>query len=94
MVVAGAARHYGGTVCAHTARTGGAGDGGAAGDPRRRRSLPASEAERRYVLAVVLGEWLGLDWRLQDATGTPTSGSVPAAPDGRAVVVPDVLFAH
>ena len=26
---------------------------------------PAYEPERRYVLDVVLGDWLGLDWRLE-----------------------------
>jgi hypothetical protein len=50
----------------------------------------AYEPERRYVLDVLLGERLGLDWRLE-VTGRP---DVRIAADGDgSVVLPEVLFA-
>ena len=55
---------------------------------------PRYRAERRYVLGVVLGEWLGLDWRLEPRTGTPTCGSASTAPTTACVSLPDVLFAR
>jgi hypothetical protein len=55
---------------------------------------PAYEPERRYVLGVVLGDWLGLDWQLQTAPRADVRITVAGEQDGdRAVVVPDVLFA-
>ena len=50
------------------------------------------EAERRYVLGVVLGDWLGLDWRLDDHEHADVRIGV-AGPDDRVVTLPDVLFA-
>ena len=53
---------------------------------------PASyEPERRYVLDVVLGDWLGLDWRLEPVARSDVRLTVDGA-DG-CVVLPDVLFA-
>jgi hypothetical protein len=49
-------------------------------------------AERHYVLGVVLGEWLGLDWRLQEHAMPDVHIGVDGA-DDRGVTLPDVLFA-
>ena len=49
-------------------------------------------AERRYALALVLGEWLGLDWRLEEHGHADVRIGLDGA-DERVVVVPDVLFA-
>jgi hypothetical protein len=49
----------------------------------------AYESERRYVLGVVLGEWLGQEWRLELAERS----DVRLGLDGGSVVLPDVLFA-
>ncbi len=58
------------------------------------------EAERRYILDVVLGDWLGLDWELRTTArrgdvritltgdGVDGGGGTP----GRCVLVPDILF--
>jgi hypothetical protein len=51
--------------------------------------------EREYILSVVLGDWLGLSFatRVQDdASGTRIS--LREDPDGRSVMVPDVLLAR
>jgi hypothetical protein len=55
----------------------------------------AHEPERRYVLDVVLRDRLGLDWELRtvDRTDVRIGVAGEAAGDGRAVLVPDVLFA-
>ena len=50
-------------------------------------------AERRYVLGVVLGEWLGLDWRLECADVPDVRIGVADNPDGPVVTLPDTLFA-
>ena len=50
-------------------------------------------AERRYVLGVVLGEWLGLDWRLESADVPDVRIGVADDPDGPVVTLPDTLFA-
>jgi hypothetical protein len=51
---------------------------------------PAYEPERRYVLGVVLGDWLGLDWRLE----LRDRSDVRVTADGdEFVVLPEVLFA-
>lgn len=47
-------------------------------------------AERRYVLGVVLGEFLGLDYRIEEADGNGTSLT---AGDGRELFIADGLFA-
>jgi hypothetical protein len=53
----------------------------------------AYEAERRYILEVVLGDWLGLDWELRTAQRDDVRIASADAPDGPSVLVPDVLFA-
>jgi hypothetical protein len=50
------------------------------------------EPERRYILDLILGEWLGLDWRLR--LGERSDVRIALADDpGRCVLVPDLLFA-
>jgi hypothetical protein len=49
-------------------------------------------AERRYVLDVVLGEWLGLPWRLETAEHPEVRIGAGDDPAGPAVTLPDVLF--
>jgi hypothetical protein len=53
----------------------------------------AYEPERRYVLEVVLRDWLGLDWELRIADRDDVRIALVEAPDERCVRVPDVLFA-
>jgi hypothetical protein len=48
--------------------------------------------ERCYILGVVLGDWLGLDWRLVTHERPDLRISVAENPDGPAVTMPDVLF--
>ena len=48
-------------------------------------------AERRWVLDVVLGEWLGLHWRLEEHPHPDVR--IGCTGDDRAVVLPDTLFA-
>ncbi len=54
---------------------------------------PGYEPERRYVLGVVLSDWLGLDWQLRPADRRDVRITLAEEPDGRSVVLPDVLFA-
>jgi len=49
-------------------------------------------AERRYVLGVVLGEWLGLEWRPEEHPHADVRIRLDGE-DDRIVTVPDVLFA-
>jgi len=51
------------------------------------------EPERRYILEVVLSDWLGLDWELRSADRPDVRLSVAEDPDGTCIVLPDVLFA-
>jgi hypothetical protein len=50
-------------------------------------------AERRYILEVVLGEFLGLAYRLEVGDRADVRVSREGDPDGGALVMPDVLFA-
>ena len=49
-------------------------------------------AERRYVLGVVLGEWLGLEWRPEEHRHADVRIRLDGE-DDRVVTLPDVLFA-
>jgi hypothetical protein len=51
------------------------------------------EPERRYILDVVLGDRLGLDWTLRTADRRDVRISRADEPDGASVVLPDLLFA-
>jgi hypothetical protein len=53
----------------------------------------AYEPERRYILGVVLGDWLGLDWELRGGDRDEVRIGLAEDPDGPSVLVPDVLFA-
>jgi hypothetical protein len=56
--------------------------------------MPANyAAERRYVLGVVLSEWLGFDFELTTMTGSTTSIMLRGDDGGRRITLPDVLFA-
>jgi hypothetical protein len=48
--------------------------------------------ERRYIVGVVLGDWLGLDWRLTTHPRPYVRISLAEDPDGPAVTMPDVLL--
>ncbi|MEN3279924.1 MAG: hypothetical protein V7607_1064 [Solirubrobacteraceae bacterium] len=54
---------------------------------------PGYEAERRYILDVVLADWLGLGYELRTGDRTDVRIALGEAPDGAAVTLPDVLFA-
>lgn len=54
---------------------------------------PAYEPERRYILDVVLGDWLGFDWDLRTVDRKDVRIALAEEPGGRCVLVPDVLFA-
>jgi hypothetical protein len=54
---------------------------------------PGYEPERRYILDVVLKDWLGLDWELRVADRRDVRIALAEDPDGAAVTVPDILFA-
>ena len=54
---------------------------------------PGYAPERRYVLDVVLGDWLGLEWTLRQTERGDVRITAAEDPDGPAVTVPDVLFA-
>ena len=53
---------------------------------------PGYEAERQYILGVVLGDWLGLEWKLRTADRRDVRISLAEAPDEAQVSMPDVLF--
>jgi len=56
-------------------------------------SAPAGyQEERRYILGVVLGDWLGLGWSLVTHGGPDVRICLAEDPGGAAVTVPDVLF--
>jgi hypothetical protein len=48
--------------------------------------------ERRYILGVVLSDWLGLDWSLVTHGRPGVRISLAEDPDGAAVTMPDALF--
>jgi hypothetical protein len=49
--------------------------------------------ERRYVLDVVLRDWLGLEWELRAADRADVRITLAGEPGEQGVLVPDVLFA-
>jgi hypothetical protein len=51
------------------------------------------EPERRYILDVVLHDWLGLEWTLRQGERDDVRIALAEDPDGIGVVLPDVLFA-
>jgi Family of unknown function (DUF7033) len=51
------------------------------------------EPERRYVLDVVLRDWLGLEWELRAADRDDVRITLAGEPGDQGVLVPDVLFA-
>jgi hypothetical protein len=51
---------------------------------------PTRPEERRYILDVVLSEWLGLDWRLEAANREDVRIELDGEPGG--VTLPDVLL--
>jgi peptidoglycan/xylan/chitin deacetylase (PgdA/CDA1 family) len=51
------------------------------------------EAERRYILDVLLKDWLGLDWELRPADRSDVRIALAEDLDGESVTLPDVLFA-
>jgi hypothetical protein len=53
----------------------------------------AYEPERRYILEVVLGDWLGLDWELRTVDRDDVRIGIAEERDGPCVLVRDVLFA-
>jgi hypothetical protein len=53
---------------------------------------PSREAERRYILDIVLSDWLGLDWRLRVDERPDVRISLDGDASGRCVLLPDVLF--
>ena len=57
------------------------------------RAPAARGAERRYILDVVLSDWLGLDWSLEIQERSDVSITSGDDPDGREVALPDILFA-
>jgi hypothetical protein len=50
------------------------------------------EPERRYILDVVLSDWLGLDWRLRLQDRPDVRISLEGDASGPSVVMPDALF--
>jgi hypothetical protein len=56
------------------------------------RAPAGYEPERRWVLDVVLSEWLGLDWRLRTEERSDVRISLDGEPSGVGVVLPDTLF--
>jgi hypothetical protein len=53
---------------------------------------PGREPERRYILDVVLCDWLGLDWRLRVEERPDVRIRLDGDASGRCVQLPDVLF--
>ncbi len=54
---------------------------------------PGREAERRYILDVVLSQWLGLPWRLRIRDRLDVRLHLADAPQTGGITVPDVLLA-
>jgi hypothetical protein len=54
---------------------------------------PTYEPERRYILDVVLSEWLGLDWRLRVEDRRDVRITLDGDAGSRQAVVPEGLFA-
>ena len=54
---------------------------------------PGHAPERRYILDVVLSDWLGLQWRLVTHAGPDVRITLAGQEHGPAVIVPDVLLA-
>lgn len=48
--------------------------------------------EREYILRVILGEWLGLDYVLQEGAERCVTIELAAVPDGKRIELSDVLF--
>jgi hypothetical protein len=57
------------------------------------RAPSRHDAERRYILDVVLGEWLGLAYRLETAEGADVVIEPDGVVGGPVLRLPDVLFA-
>src|SRR5215212_6587835 len=53
---------------------------------------PTYEPERRYILGVVLSEWLGLDWQLRPEERFDVSVSLASEAGSRRLVLPEALF--
>jgi Family of unknown function (DUF7033) len=53
---------------------------------------PGREPERRYILDVVLCDWLGLDWQLRVEGRPDVRIRLEGDASGRCVLLPDVLF--
>jgi hypothetical protein len=53
----------------------------------------AHEPERRYILDVVLRDWLGLDWELRTTARDDVRIALAEDPGGACVLVPDELLA-
>jgi hypothetical protein len=51
------------------------------------------EAERRYILDVVLSDWLGLEWELVTGARDEVRIAIAGEPASACVIVPEVLFA-
>jgi hypothetical protein len=51
------------------------------------------EPERRYILEVVLGDWLGLEWELRTGDRRDVRITQGDDPEGPRLLLPDVLFA-
>jgi len=54
---------------------------------------PTYEPERRYILGVVLSEWLGLDWVLRTEERSDVALSLAGEQGSRQLILPDSLFA-
>jgi hypothetical protein len=54
---------------------------------------PTREPERRYILDVVLADWLGQEWRLETHERPGVRITLDGDADGRGLTLPDVLFA-
>ncbi len=57
------------------------------------RTPPGHEAARRYVLDLVLGEWLGLSFDVLPSDGLAVTIRHSDDPNGKQVEIPDILFA-
>lgn len=53
---------------------------------------PGYEPERRYILDVVLADWLGIEWRLEQHVRSDVRISADGDDHSPAVILPDVLF--